>query len=334
MQAEYCQMLAGTLGSLRDIQLVNVLVLTRGSPLMDALCIGHAAWDISVFLPAFPAENSKSEVRAMIECGGGPAANAACLLARWGAHSALAAAIGTDEQGERIVRELTVAGTDLALLLRDAARPTPTSVILVNEQNGSRTIVNRKADTGAPLRITSAPWPQPPRVLLFDGHELAAALDAMQLFPQARTILDAGSVREGTLELAGRVDHLVCSEKFARAMSSVSDLATPVHQAAALTALHRLNGKSVVVTLGERGVLYGTSECVERLPALSVQACDTTGAGDIFHGAFTYGVLTGLPWLATLRLATAAAGLSVTIHGGRTSIPTLAQAQEAMRHVG
>lgn len=302
---------------------------------MDVLCVGHAAWDISVFLPTYPAENSKSEIHTLIECGGGPAANAACLLSRWGAQCALAAAIGADEQGARLARELAAAGTDLLLLQRDRARPTPTSIILVNEQNGSRTIVNRKAPAaGEPLRITSAPWPQSPRVLLFDGHELAAALDAMRLLPQARTILDAGTIREGTRDLARHVDYLVCSEQFACEMSGVPDLATPAHQAAALGALHRLNGQPVVITLGERGVLHGTGARVEQLPALPVQACDTTGAGDIFHGAFAYGVLTGLPWLETLRLAVAAAALSVTVRGGRTSIPTLARAQEAMRHVG
>ena len=302
---------------------------------MDALCVGHAAWDISVFLADYPAENSKSEVRIMIECGGGPAANAACLLSRWGAHCALAATLGTDEHGDRMAHELAAAGVDLALAQRDAAQPTPVSVIIVNERNGSRTVVNRKAPAaGAPLRITTAAWPEPPRVLLFDGHELAASLDAMQLFPQARTILDAGSVREGTRELARQVDHLVCSETFACEMSGVPDLATPAHQSAALGALHQLNGRPVVITLGERGVLHGTGASVEQLPALSVPVRDTTGAGDVFHGAFAYGVLTGLPWLATLRLAIAAAALSVTVRGGRTSIPALRHVLEVVRHAG
>jgi sugar/nucleoside kinase (ribokinase family) len=302
---------------------------------MDVLCVGHAAWDISVFLTAYPAENSKSEIQTMLEGGGGPAANAACLLSRWGTRCALAAAVGADDYGARIARELAADSTDVALLYRDPARPTPVSVILVNAQNGSRTIINRKAPAaGAPLRLAASLWPEPPRVLLFDGHELAAARDAMQLFPQACTILDAGSVREGTRELARRVDHLVCSEKFARDMSGVPDLTTPAHQAAALGALHQLNGKPVVITLGKNGALHGTGARVEQLPALAVQARDTTGAGDIFHGAFAYGVLTGLPWLETLRLALAAASLSVAVPGGRTSIPTLAQAQAAVRHIG
>jgi sulfofructose kinase len=303
---------------------------------MDALCVGHAAWDLSVFLPGYPAENSKSEIQTLLECGGGPAANAAGLLSRWGVPCALGVLVGDDAYGERIAREQADAGTDTTLLQRSAGSPTPVSLILVNERNGSRTIINRKAPReDAPLRFASKPeWSPTPRVLLFDGHELQASLEAMAWFPDARTILDAGSLRPGTRELARHVDYLVCSEKFACEFSGVPDLVTAEHQAAAVDALHRGNGHPVVVTCGERGVLYGTGGCVERLPALSVPVRDTTGAGDIFHGAFAYAVLQGLPWRETLRLAVAAASLSVTVRGGRSSIPSLEKVRETLRHAG
>jgi sulfofructose kinase len=303
---------------------------------MDVLCVGHAAWDISVFLSGFPTENDKCEIQTMIECGGGPAANAACLLSRWGVECALAALVGDDTYGARIARDHSDLGTDLTWLRRSAGNPTPVSVILVNERNGSRTIINRKPPrAGEPLRLSPPPaWPQPPRVLLFDGHELEASLEAMELFPLARTILDAGSLRPGTRELARRVDFLVCSEKCACEFSRLPDLGAAKHQAAAVGALHRYNGHPVVITCGERGVLHGTRERLERLPALPVEVRDTTGAGDIFHGAFAYGILKKRSWLDTLRLATTAASLSVAARGGRASIPSLSRVQEALRHAG
>jgi len=284
---------------------------------MDVLCIGHAAWDISVFVDGFPAENSKCEIRTMLEAGGGPAANAAYLLSRWGVSTAFAGVIGADAYGDRIAQEFAAVGTDIARLQRTGT--TPVSVILVNERNGSRTIVNRKApSTAAPLHLT--PPSESPRVLLFDGHELEASLEAMAQFPQAQTILDAGSLRDGTRELAGRVDYLVSSERFARQFTGEADLA------AALAALRRCNAKTVAITCGEQGVICGDGE---RLPALPVQVRDTTGAGDIFHGAFAYGVLKELSLSDTLRLATAAASLSVGVRGGRPSIPTLEQVRHA-----
>jgi sugar/nucleoside kinase (ribokinase family) len=164
-------------------------------------------------------------------------------------------------------------------------------------------------------------------VLLFDGHELSASLDAISQFPEARTILDGGSVRCGTLELAQRVDHLVVSEKFARQFSGQPDLATDERQEAAVRALFEMNGHPVVVTLGERGLLYGTDSHVQRMGAFGVESVDTTAAGDLFHGAFAYGILKGMPMEATLRLASAAAALATTRRGGRTSIPTLAEVE-------
>ena len=299
---------------------------------MDVLCVGHAAWDISVFVPGYPTENSKCEIDTMIECGGGPAANAAYLLSRWGTSCALAAALGADSYATRILDEFAAVGTDTSLSRPSPDRATPVSVILVNQESGSRTIVNRKREQRpAPLDLEPMPaWSPPPRVLLFDGHELAASLEAMRQFPDAKTILDAGSLREGTRVLAGRVDYLVSSERFSRQFCDLSDLETPERQQAAVAALSAHNRHSVAITLGERGLVYGTGDDVRHLPAFPAKAVDTTGAGDIFHGAFAYGILSGLPWLETLRLAAASAALSVTARGGRTSIPSLDQVQELL----
>jgi len=303
---------------------------------MDVLSVGHAAWDISVFLDGYPAENSKWEIDAMLECGGGPAANAAYLLSRWGVSCGLAASIGADTYGDRIAEEFLAAGADIAWLDRNPAGATPVSVILVNQRNGSRTIINRKAaGRDGPLKLsTEPPRGGAPRVLLFDGHELDASLQAMAMFPNAKTILDAGSLREGTRELAKHVDCLVSSERFACQMSDVPNLESPENQVKAMAALYKYNGKPVVITRGERGMLRGDGASIQHFPAFPVQAVDTTGAGDVFHGAFAYGVLAGLPSEETLRLAAAAAALSVTMRGGRPSIPALSQVQEMLDHAG
>lgn len=301
---------------------------------MDVLCIGHASWDINLFLEGYPTENSKWEISTMLECGGGPAANAAYLLSSWGVSCGIAAAIGTDAYGDRITEEFVKVSADVTSLDRSPQNTTPVSVILVNEQNGSRTIVNRKA-AGREMLLNVLPESivgGSPRVLLLDGHELQASLQAMELFPHAQTILDAGSLRDGTRELAKQVDYLVASERFVHQFSGVSELKSPENQARALAALHVCNGNPVVITRGECGVLFGTSERMEHYPAFPVKAIDTTAAGDIFHGAFAYGLLTGLSSEQTLRLAIVAAALSVTKRGGRTSIPSLTEVQEMLRH--
>jgi sulfofructose kinase len=303
---------------------------------MDVLCVGHAAWDISAMVDSYPAENSKCETRTLVECGGGPAGNAAFLLSSWGVSCALAATLGSDAYADRILDEFARAGTDVSLVRCSTVDPTPVSLILVNERTGSRTIVNRKAAAPAePLSIRGkAAWSEPPRVLLFDGHEPDASLEAMERFPQARTILDAGSARPGAVELARRVDYLVASERFARQLSGVPDLDTDQRKRLAMRTLTEHNGRPVVITLGERGLLYGRGDEFHHLPAFAVSAVDTTAAGDIFHGAFAYGVLKGTAWLDALRLSAATAALSTTQRGGRTSIPALSRVQEFLAHVG
>jgi sulfofructose kinase len=302
---------------------------------MDVLCIGHASWDISMFVDDFPAENSKCEISAMLECGGGPAANAAYLLSRWGASCGIAASIGVDSYGDRIAEEFLELGVNMDWLDRHPKNVTPVSVILVNQRNGSRTIVNRKVISRDFTQRLSAHVPHPPpRVLLFDGHEPQASLEAMRLFPNAVTILDAGSLRPGTRELAPRVDHLVASERFACQWSGQPSLDSPANQAAAIASLHKSNGRPVIITRGERDVLFGTADRFEQQPTFRINVVDTTAAGDVFHGAFAYAVLNGQSIRESLRWAAAAGAISVTMRGGRSSTPSIGQVQELLRHAG
>jgi len=303
---------------------------------MDVLCVGLAVWDISAFVDEFPVENTKVDTQTLQECPGGPAANAAGLLARWGVPVALAATVGRDAYADRILTELGAGGVDTSLVHFSPVDPTSVSVILVNQRAASRTIVNRRAASPAdPCRISARPaWDQPPGVLLLDSHEPAATRDAMTLYPQARTVLDAGTARPVAVELARQVDYLVASERFAMQFAGVSDLCAAANRAAAMRALWQLNRRCVVVTLGERGLLYGTDESFEYLPAFRVDSIDTTAAGDLFHGAFAYGVLKALPLAEALGLAAAAAALSTIVRGGYASIPALARAQELQAHGG
>jgi len=169
-----------------------------------------------------------------------------------------------------------------------------------------------------------------PRLLLFDGHQPEASLQALELFPAARTLLDAGSRRSGTELLAPRVEFLVPSETFAQAMTGVADLDTPEDRRRCLDRLHALNRREVAVTLGERGVAYLEGGQARHLPAFPVRAVDSTGAGDIFHGAFAYGVLQGWALAELVRFAAMAAALSVTRSGARASIPALAEVRAAL----
>jgi sulfofructose kinase len=287
-----------------------------------ALAVGHAAYDLCMVVDAYPPENSKAQTELLIESGGGPAANAAWLLARWGVPVAFAGVIGQDGYGHRLATELRQGGVECRLLEMRKGQATPVSFIIVNRSNGSRTIINRKITAPALTLDHDKLAGLEPRLLLFDGHEPAASLEAMKAFPSATTVLDAGSLREGTQVLAPRVHYLACSERFAAQITGVGDVYG--NWKTCLRRLRELNRNVIVVTLGERGVVFDDGLQQGSLAALPVKVIDTTAAGDIFHGAFAFALLRGMDLGGALRLATVAAGLSVGRFGGRPSVPELA----------
>ena len=295
---------------------------------ISALCIGHASYDLCMVVPAYPAENSKIETERLIESGGGPAANAAWLLASWGVPTALAATLGDDSYGERSFRELRDAGVDCRLVKQAPGHATPVSFIISNHRSGSRTIINRKApaeDLELPEEFLTGLQPE---LLLFDGHEPKASVQAIKAFPNAITVLDAGSLRDGTRLLAGQVQYLVSSERFAAQVTGEKDVVG--NWKSCLARLRQFNKNVIVVTLGERGSIYDDGQQAGQIPALKVTIRDTTAAGDIFHGAFAFALLQQMEQRPALHFASVAAGLSVQQFGGRPSTPNLAAVKEAM----
>lgn len=302
--------------------------------MIDVLCIGNVCYDMSLYMDSYPLENSKIEISRILESGGGPAANAAYLLSRWGVECSLAGLIGDDSYGLRIVEEFKSVHTDMQLLEMRSGYATPFSVILVSSRTGSRTVINRKAGQSA-LNIRNSKFEGlSPRVLLFDGHEPEASIKAMELFPDAATVLDAGSLREGTEILSKKVDYLVSSERFALTVTGLPDLCSSTNRQKCIEHLKKLNHRQIVVTLGENGLIYDEQGSPRHMPAYPAKALDTTAAGDIFHGSFVYGILRKLSLINTLKLSSMAASLSVRRPGGRQSIPSLEEVEEALEKEG
>lgn len=293
------------------------------SPLVFA--VGHATWDLLATVPTFPVEDEKQEITLLEESGGGPAATAACVAARWGLRAAFAGVVGADRRGQAIVDELLAHGVDCRLVERRAGHRTPTSLVIINAKNGSRTIINHKRPTAAlQLAAAALQLAESPAILLFDGHELPAAEAALAAFPRASSILDAGSVREGTLALAGLVTHLAASMRFARQLTGIEPRQGPAAAESALAALRARfpDPTSITITLAEQGAITEhAGGLVQRFAAPAVQVVETTAAGDIWHGALAYGLARGADFADAVALAIAAASDSVTRPGGRASMP-------------
>jgi sugar/nucleoside kinase (ribokinase family) len=288
------------------------------------LCVGHACYDIIFPLGEFPVENRKYKVAVTEESPGGPACNAASLLGKWGVSCALACLFGDDIYAGLIIREMRAWGVDMSLCEKREGHATPLSCVIANSAAGSRTIINRR-DSKKRLELGEKDFLRAfsgsPRVLLFDGHEPDASLAAMRAFPDALTILDAGSLREGTDTLCRCVDYCIASETFARDAAGYAG--DDESLAAALKKIVRQGARYAAITLGEKGGCYLGEESLRRYAPCPARAVDSTAAGDIFHGAFAWAVLHGYDFPAALRFSAVAAGLSVERRGGRASIPSL-----------
>lgn len=280
---------------------------------VDVLCIGHASYDLVFSVGHHPAEDEKIFADAFLACGGGPAANAAVMVAHLGFTAFFAGYLGHDLYGEKHYQELIEQGVDTRLIVRGLS-PTPLSAVLV-KPDGKRALINYKGQTQAlPAEALDFSTIQP-KAVLFDGHEPHVSLALAQRARQdgIPSVLDAGSVHEGTLALMGLVDYLVCSEKFACQLHEDEE-----------EALRRLAqiAPTVVITLGERGLIWQRGLERGALPAFPVKAIDSTGAGDAFHGAFAAAVAAGMNWPAVLRYASAAGALCCTKTGARQGLPS------------
>ena len=280
---------------------------------VDVLCVGYACYDLVFSVPHHPTEDEKIFAGELNACGGGPAANAAVAVSRLGSKAAFAGYLGQDIYGDKHHQEFIEHDIDTNLVVRGTS-PTPLSTVLV-KPDGKRALINYKGDT-IPLSSGQVDFSSVnPKVVLFDGHEPEISLawlkyNEVQTIP---TLLDAGSLHDGTSALMGLVDYLACSEKFA--LQIAGDIETGLNKLAEIS-------PAVIITLGERGLVWRRGQEQGVLSAFSVTAIDTTGAGDAFHGALATALAEGKDWLDALKYASAAGALCCTKTGARLGLPT------------
>ena len=250
---------------------------------------------------------------------GGPATNAAYLNALWGNKAYLMSRVGKDFFGKEIVEELEKVGVNTDYMKKDGDE-TSVSTIISNVENGNRTIFN------CPLKNNCEEFVYPRNIdtILVDGHEKEASMKAIELYPDANIIIDAGTYKEHLVDLIEKVDYLICSEDFAKQYTKIEKDYLDVEIAKEVFGkLRELNKNNIVVTLGEKGLMYEKEGKINYIPAFKVKAIDTTGAGDIFHGAFAYCVANRYSFEESLRISSMASAISVETMGGQISIPKI-----------
>ncbi|WP_176084220.1 PfkB family carbohydrate kinase [Martelella sp. HB161492] len=280
--------------------------------------LGNAFLDTIVYLPRLPTEPCKFRATDVRRTGGGIAATAACAVARLGAEAVYWGRLGEDETGDQIIARLNHFGVKTEAVKRVAGGMSPVGTVLVSPGGERMAFGFIGRDLG-----NEAEWLPLDELDHVDGvlADYSWWQGAAAIFTAARqrgivTVLDADvGDMSAVHELLELPDHIVFSAACLSTLTGMSDIV------AALPVAARLCRGIVSVTDGSRGFFWHDGEAVKNVPAFPVDAIDTNGAGDIFHGAFTLGLAEGLPIMEAARLASATAALKCARGSGWESIP-------------
>ena len=294
---------------------------------MKILCIGHSSWDMTVPVDDYPIENTKYRFSEKYSAGGGPASNAAYLLGKWGIETVIATTIGSDDFGTKIKKEFQDIKVNTEYIETNYEKETSFSFILINKKNGSRTVFNVATEHPALKKLN---YDFTPDIIFTDGHDYGATQNAISKYQNAISVIDAGRITPELLELCKYIKYIVCSKGFAETVTGMKfDFNNPQSLVNIYTKLqNKYPNSNLTITLEEHGCLYTSGNEIKIMPGLKLTPVDTTGAGDIFHGAFTYGLANGFDMDKIVTFANIAAGLSVTKMGSRLSIPSLSEVMD------
>ncbi len=289
--------------------------------------IGYCGMDYLCIVPQVPLDDKVEIVESLVQ-GGGPSVTAIVAAARLGAKAAFCGAVGDDERGAQIVKGLADEGVDTRGVKVRRGAESPAGFCWIEQKSGKRSIAWTRG-SARPLspREIDRDVIRGSSVLHMDGHQAKAAIAAAKTARKhgVTVSIDAGTLVPDIDELLGLSDIVIASEKFAGRYTGEADMA------AAVKKLFSGNRRFSAVTLGKAGSLGFDGKRLIKCPAFKVGVVDTTGAGDVYHGAFIFDYARGSAWAECMRFAAAVSALKCTKFGGRTGIPSLTTAERFMR---
>ncbi len=297
-------------------------------PDFDVVGVGLNATDTLILVPRFPAYAGKEPFVDEMYSPGGQVASAMVACAKLGLRTKYIGTVGDDERGRIQIESLQGTGINLDHVQIRQGCANQSAYIVIDQSTGERTVFWRRSDCLrldpseiTPEMITNA------RLLHIDGHDTAAVgrAAAIARHHNIPVTVDVDTVYHGFDKVLQNVDYLITSSEFPVRWTGEGD---PFR---ALIMIQEEYGMKVAaMTLGSFGSIARMDGKFCYSPAFVVNCVDTTGAGDVFHGAYCYGVLEGLSLRDTLDLSNAMAALNCTAIGARGGIADLAAAKALM----
>jgi len=290
-------------------------------PQFDLVGVGLNATDTLLILPKFPAYAGKVPFESEILSPGGQVASAVVTCANLGLRTKYIGTVGDDMRGRVQMDSLLGSGINLDDVEVRENCPNQTAYILIDRTTGERTVLWSRPDclrlapeSITPEKITCA------RMLHIDGHDTPAVARAAEIARRngIPVTVDVDTIYHGFDGVLPNVDYLVASSEFPTQWTSEND---PFRALRLIQAEYSM--RCAAMTLGAHGALALMDGHYFYSPAFVVNCVDTTGAGDVFHGAFCYAVLQGMSMRETLEFSNAMAALNCTALGARGGIATI-----------
>ncbi len=293
--------------------------------------IGANVYDTLITVPHYPAEDTKLRATGVTESGGGPCATGLVAASKLGADCGYIGVMSDDNGGIFLKNDFVKYGVNTDLCEIKNGYRSFVSYIWLSDKEASRTCVFDKGNL-PPLKLNDSRKQAiaDAEVLMVDGNEMSAAIEGAKIANANGTdvLYDAGGLYEGVENLLPYADILIPSEEFALGHTNTDNVCD-----AAKILYEKYNPKVVVITQGKNGGILYDGE-VREYPAFVVDAVDSNGSGDVFHGAFAFALTRGFDYYKACIFSSAVSALKCTKVGARVAVPTYEETIKFLKECG
>ena len=282
--------------------------------------IGANVCDTLFTVPNYPKEDTKLRAENMALSGGGPCATGLVAASKLGAECGYIGNLTDDNAGKFLIEDMKKYGvsTDFVTVIEGCT--SFSSCIWLSKDTAARTCVFYKGNIPA-LKLSDSQKEavKNAKILMIDGNEMDAAEQAAEIAKKSCTkvLYDAGGLYDGVERILKLTDILIPSEEFAIGHTKAENA-----EEAARILFQKYNPEIVVITQGKKGGIIYDGKEIKEYPAFLVEAVDSNGSGDVFHGAFAFCIAMGYNYYDACVFSSAVSALKCTKIGARTAVPT------------
>lgn len=294
--------------------------------------IGANVYDTLITTPFYPVEDTKLRASGVKECGGGPCGTGLVAAAKLGASAAYIGALAKDSGGEFLLADMKRFGMSTDFVDMVEGKSSFSSYIVLSEESTSRTCVfNKENLPDFELDEKKADAIRTAQVLMVDGNELENAVKGAKIARDSgcKVLYDAGGLYKNVEKLLPYADILIPSEEFA-----LGHTGKTTAEDAAKCLFDKYSPEVVVITQGVKGGIIYDGKDIKSYPSFKVDAVDSNGAGDVFHGAFAFSVSMGYNYYKSCVFSSAVSALKCTKLGARDGVPSFDETIKFLKECG